>query len=276
MKEITDKEIQEYEGCDGCSTGDCPHQNVNDCVKAQGQTIAAQAAEIQKLQDAIKQAGFGVMKTSGDWLICDVSKKGEADQARTDEVIRQNIDLELKLKEANDLLLDILKVSEPTFRQDVRKIRDMVQLHINKLAAEPPAAKPDNVPTSPDPRVERLQEFISWAATPDETQPTTPKHHDSAKVFEAACKLLSGEPVRRKSRVKVSVLRRHQAFVKWVNSLDFDNIEWTDFADHPITIPPATRDEFKTTGFNNSTFSELYIDDKEKVVSSLNNPEESA
>lgn len=41
--------MSEYEGCDGCSTGDCPHENVNDCVQAQGKIIAEQAAEIDSL-----------------------------------------------------------------------------------------------------------------------------------------------------------------------------------------------------------------------------------
>lgn len=46
-------DFNEFEGCDGCSTGDCPHSNVNDCVQAQAKIIAEQAAEIVQLREAM-------------------------------------------------------------------------------------------------------------------------------------------------------------------------------------------------------------------------------
>lgn len=36
-------------GCDGCSTGDCPHESMGDCIKAQGDLILKQQAEIEPL-----------------------------------------------------------------------------------------------------------------------------------------------------------------------------------------------------------------------------------
>jgi hypothetical protein len=41
---------EDFEGCDGCSAGDCPHTNVNDCVSAQGKTIAEQESELATLR----------------------------------------------------------------------------------------------------------------------------------------------------------------------------------------------------------------------------------
>ncbi len=56
--------------------------------------------EVTQLRGAIKRAGFAVMKTSGDWLICDVSKAVEEERAKTDAIILRNIELERELKEA--------------------------------------------------------------------------------------------------------------------------------------------------------------------------------
>lgn len=48
---ITELErLESFQGCDGCSTGDCPHDNVNDCVQSQATTIAAQDAELERLR----------------------------------------------------------------------------------------------------------------------------------------------------------------------------------------------------------------------------------
>lgn len=48
--------VEKFDGCDGCSTGDCPHNNVNDCVKAQAKTIAEQAATIDHLAAELAKA----------------------------------------------------------------------------------------------------------------------------------------------------------------------------------------------------------------------------
>lgn len=56
-------------------------------------------SEAEKLREAIRDAGFSVMQTSGRWSIHDVSELAKAEQAKTDEVIRQNIDLEIKVKQ---------------------------------------------------------------------------------------------------------------------------------------------------------------------------------
>ena len=47
--------LKAFQGCDGCSTGDCPHDSVHDCVAAQGKIIEADTAEIERLKAQIAQ-----------------------------------------------------------------------------------------------------------------------------------------------------------------------------------------------------------------------------
>lgn len=60
--------------------------------------------ELDKLRQAISDAGLAVMQTSGKWSIHDVAGKFTAqakyDEAKTDEVIMENIELKKKLREA--------------------------------------------------------------------------------------------------------------------------------------------------------------------------------
>jgi len=46
--------MRSFIGCDGCSTGDCPHDTVHDCVKAQGAIIEAATAEIELLNQELE------------------------------------------------------------------------------------------------------------------------------------------------------------------------------------------------------------------------------
>lgn len=39
-----------YAGCDGCSTGDCPHSSMTECVAASAKVIAEQEARIDALE----------------------------------------------------------------------------------------------------------------------------------------------------------------------------------------------------------------------------------
>lgn len=50
------RELEELHGVDGCSTGDCPHDNVNDCVKSQAEDIAQQAKHIATLTARLAEA----------------------------------------------------------------------------------------------------------------------------------------------------------------------------------------------------------------------------
>ena len=52
--------------------------------------------EVKKLRDAIKNAGFAICQFSGDWTLHDVSKCGEALEAKCLEVATRNVDLELE------------------------------------------------------------------------------------------------------------------------------------------------------------------------------------
>ncbi len=59
-------------------------------------------AEVAKLRDAIRRAGFCVMQTSGEWSIHDVSELEKKELERTNQVIDENIDLALALKEKTE------------------------------------------------------------------------------------------------------------------------------------------------------------------------------
>lgn len=41
-------------GCDGCSTGDCPHESVHECVQAQARIIAATEARVRELETVLR------------------------------------------------------------------------------------------------------------------------------------------------------------------------------------------------------------------------------
>lgn len=57
-------------------------------------------AEVAKLRGAIRQYGLQVCQTSGDWSLHDTSHLAEQEQARTAQVIHENIDLESQLRAA--------------------------------------------------------------------------------------------------------------------------------------------------------------------------------
>lgn len=65
--------------------------------------LAAAVAERDRLREAIRDAGFSIMQTSGKWSIHDVSEKAkaqeEADDAKTTEVINENITLTARVAE---------------------------------------------------------------------------------------------------------------------------------------------------------------------------------
>lgn len=44
------KRRDSFSGCDGCSSGDCPHDTDADCIQAQSQIIAEQEAHIAKVE----------------------------------------------------------------------------------------------------------------------------------------------------------------------------------------------------------------------------------
>jgi hypothetical protein len=71
--------LNSFSGCDGCSTGDCTHDNMSDCLKAQGEMIAQQEAEIHRLQEKIQREPV--------WLIPDkiVAHTGRCFKLRLDD-----------------------------------------------------------------------------------------------------------------------------------------------------------------------------------------------
>jgi len=79
-----------------CKT--CGQQGFFNCCADEPATVPPDRSEAEKLREAIRDAGFSVMQTSGRWSIHDVSKLAEIEQAKTNEIIGQNIDLEIKVK----------------------------------------------------------------------------------------------------------------------------------------------------------------------------------
>ena len=72
-------------------------------------------SEAAKLREAIRDAGFEVMQTSGRWSIHDVSKLGIAEQERTSEIISENIDLGIRVKQLESEIreaFDLLKAAD--------------------------------------------------------------------------------------------------------------------------------------------------------------------
>lgn len=56
--------------------------------------------ENEKLRAAIRRAGFAILQASNQWDICDVSEKAKATEAKTTEIIVENIELGIKLDAA--------------------------------------------------------------------------------------------------------------------------------------------------------------------------------
>lgn len=69
-----------------------------------------QIEEAVKLREAIRDAGFTVMQTSGRWSIHDVSELGIAEQEKTKEIICENIDLEIKVKRLEDAIKEAFEL----------------------------------------------------------------------------------------------------------------------------------------------------------------------
>jgi len=72
----------------------CGQQGIFDCCSDEPEPLS----EAEKLREAIRDAGFSVMQTSGRWSIHDVSKLAEAEQEKTNQIIGENIDLGIKVK----------------------------------------------------------------------------------------------------------------------------------------------------------------------------------
>lgn len=65
--------VRTFTGCDGCSTSDCPHDDVHDCVQAQAKIIAEQASEIERLK--IEQSALIAELTIGKVAVQEAKKR---------------------------------------------------------------------------------------------------------------------------------------------------------------------------------------------------------
>ena len=70
------KELERYQGCDGCSTGDCPHDSMVDCIKDQAKHFAIECkahadsrAEVERLRAHLRD--YGCHAARCDHLISD-------------------------------------------------------------------------------------------------------------------------------------------------------------------------------------------------------------
>jgi hypothetical protein len=96
-------------------------------IKSLTSMLIAARTERNRLREAISDAGFSVMQTSGRWSIHDVSKFAEAEQAKTDEIIGQNIDLEIKVKKLEATIketCDVFKAADAERLDGVHKACD--------------------------------------------------------------------------------------------------------------------------------------------------------
>lgn len=79
-------------------------------------------SEADKLREAIRDAGFSVMQTSGRWSIHDVSKFAEAEQEKTNQIIGENINLELRVKELEFTLKEAFELFQAC---DAERLNDV-------------------------------------------------------------------------------------------------------------------------------------------------------
>jgi hypothetical protein len=87
----------------------CGQQGVFDCCSDETETITSHS-EAEKLREAIRDAGFSVMQTSGRWSIHDVSKLADAEREKTNQVISENIDLEIKVSKFEAAIKDAFEL----------------------------------------------------------------------------------------------------------------------------------------------------------------------
>lgn len=63
------KHRESYDGFDGCSTGDCPHSDVNDCLQSQAKTIAYQAWAMSEVQNVMQDQYDGAPDAGCGWMV---------------------------------------------------------------------------------------------------------------------------------------------------------------------------------------------------------------
>ncbi len=96
-------------------------------IKSLTSMLIAARTERNRLREAISDAGFSVMQTSGRWSIHDVSRLAEAEQAKTNEIIGQNIDLEIKVKKLEATIkeaFDLFQAADEERFDGVQKAHD--------------------------------------------------------------------------------------------------------------------------------------------------------
>lgn len=83
------------------STGTAPYEEFRQTLMQENGGLRT---EVAKMHQAIIDAGFQLMRTSGKWSIHDVSKYAEAERRKTVEVINENHSLEAQVKQLRTAL----------------------------------------------------------------------------------------------------------------------------------------------------------------------------
>ena len=108
-------------------------------IKSLTSMLIAARTERNRLREAISDAGFSVMQTSGRWSIHDVSELAKAEQAKTDEIISQNIDLEIKVKKLETTIketCDVFKAADAMIGLRVSKETELRGLDVDEHGIE--------------------------------------------------------------------------------------------------------------------------------------------
>jgi hypothetical protein len=108
------------EGLIGAPCKTCGQQGFFNCCADESEAVS----EAEKLREAIRDAGFSVMQTSGRWSIHDVSKLADAEREKTNEIISENIDLGMKVSKLEAAIkeaFELFKASDSERLEDVHE-----------------------------------------------------------------------------------------------------------------------------------------------------------
>jgi len=84
----------------------CGQQGFFNCCEDESEAVS----EAEKLREAIRDAGFSVMQTSGRWSIHDVSNLADAEREKTNQIISENIDLGIKVSKLEAAVKDAFEL----------------------------------------------------------------------------------------------------------------------------------------------------------------------
>ena len=87
------------------------------------------ARDLAKLRDACTRAGFGIMETSGDWSLHDVSPRAKELDQQTLDVINKNVELEAAYRELIEIVSPVADYDPMDFAKAVDKFKKSFAVH---------------------------------------------------------------------------------------------------------------------------------------------------